>query len=280
MSESDSPSHDRSFEQLPKLPSSDVLLASAVRFLIDGGEEDAASVLLSCSLSLDVHDDGWWGGKPAYVLDVTLIGPRDAYEILNKLDHEVTVQVRRAFEAVIPPDTGLGDISAQAGLVEIDPDWRTELLEIARGRGVHNQAVREAPKNWRNLRFRSESEVRIAQPLDRAGVLFLPNCMARLGVESDRKNREADFLVCAAGGDPRSRRRAVPSTVTHRSRPRARPALPRSRHPGGRALRRQPVLRAARRRRQPLPASPDLVLGDGPWSRSSAHRGMPSSWRT
>jgi hypothetical protein len=199
MSESDFPSHDRSFEQLPKLPSSDVLLASAVRFLIDGGEEDAASVLLSCSLSLDVHDDGWWGGKPAYVLDVTLIGPRDAYEILNKLDHEVTVQVRRAFEAVIPPDTGLGDISAQAGLVEIDPDWRTELLEIARGRGVHNQAVREAPKNWRNLRFRSESEVRIAQPLDRAGVLFLPNCMARLGVESDRKNREADFLVCAAG---------------------------------------------------------------------------------
>jgi hypothetical protein len=72
-------------------------------------------------------------------------------------------------------------------------------LEIARGRDVHNQAVRQAPKTWRNLRFRSESEVRIAQALDRADVLFLPNCLARLGVTDDRKNREADFLVCAAG---------------------------------------------------------------------------------
>ena len=44
-----------------------------------------------------------------------------------------------------------------------------------------------------------ESEVRIAQALDRAEVLFLPNCMARLGVADDRKNREADFLVCASG---------------------------------------------------------------------------------
>jgi hypothetical protein len=185
--------------RLRELPSGDVLLAGAARFLIDGGEEDAASVLLSCSLSWDATEDPdpWWD-KPHYGLDVTVIGPRAAFEILGNREHEITVQVRRAIEAVIPPDTSLGDFSAQAGLLDIDPDWRTELLEIARGRGVHNQAVREAPKNWRNLRFRSESEVRIAQA-DRAELLFFPNCMARLGIESDRKNREADFLVCAAG---------------------------------------------------------------------------------
>jgi hypothetical protein len=186
----------------PWLAPNDVLLASAARFLIDGGEEDAASVLLSCSLTIDQPPEEMFSLSDSAVyqpLEVRLTGPRAAYEILDNADHEVTVQVRRAIEALLPPDAYLRSLSAYCEFAEIDPDWRTELLEIARGRGVHNQAVREAPKTWRNLRFRSESEVRIAQALDRAEVLFLPNCMARLGVADDRKNREADFLVCASG---------------------------------------------------------------------------------
>ena len=51
---------------------------------------------------------------------------------------------------------------------------------------------------WENLRFRSHTEIRIAQALDRRKVLFLPNCAARLGF-SQRQNREADFLVCDKG---------------------------------------------------------------------------------
>jgi hypothetical protein len=193
--------HNRRRESLdPTLASDDVLLANAARFLIDGGEEDAASVLLSCSLSCEFSGAvDRWDGRDIPEIDVCLTGPRAAYDILNNWEHEITVQVRRAIAAVLPHDTTFGHLSAQAGLLEIDPDWRTELLEIARGRGVHNQAVQKAPKNWRNLRFRSESEVRIAQALDRADVLFLPNCLARLGLGDDRKNREADFLVCASG---------------------------------------------------------------------------------
>lgn len=49
------------------------------------------------------------------------------------------------------------------------------------------------------MRFRSESEIRIARALDKAAVLFLPNCRARLGVGAERTNREADFLICKAG---------------------------------------------------------------------------------
>jgi hypothetical protein len=187
---------------LSKLPSSDVLVASAARFLIDGGEEDAASVLLSCSLSWDVNEDTdpWFRDRPRYLLDVTVIGPRAVFEILRNPEHEITVQVRQAIEAVIPSNTSLEGLSAQAGLIDIDldPDCRTEMQQIARGHGVHNQAPR-AVKTWRNLRFRSESEVRIAQALERAAVLFLPGCIARVGAESDRRNREPDFLVCADG---------------------------------------------------------------------------------
>src|ERR1039457_2940753 len=43
----------------------DVVLASAARFLIDGGEEDAASVLLSCSLEFWPSGDTWYDGDEA-----------------------------------------------------------------------------------------------------------------------------------------------------------------------------------------------------------------------
>ena len=49
------------------------------------------------------------------------------------------------------------------------------------------------------LLFRSPVEVTIAKALDRHRVLFLPNCMARLGFPDSRENKEADFLVCYEG---------------------------------------------------------------------------------
>jgi hypothetical protein len=53
--------------------------------------------------------------------------------------------------------------------------------------------------HWQNLRFRSVSEAKIAQALDRAGVLFFPNCIGRLTTTQGRQNRECDFLVCYDG---------------------------------------------------------------------------------
>jgi uncharacterized protein YjbI with pentapeptide repeats len=52
---------------------------------------------------------------------------------------------------------------------------------------------------WENLRFRSKTEIKIAEALDRAGVLFLPNCLARLNTPNGRENKEADFLICYNG---------------------------------------------------------------------------------
>ncbi|MBF2028153.1 MAG: hypothetical protein IGS48_15540 [Oscillatoriales cyanobacterium C42_A2020_001] len=62
---------------------------------------------------------------------------------------------------------------------------------------VHNQAF-EARNYWlhEGLRYRSQPEVCIAKALDKAGVLFLPNCMARLSDRHGRRvNREPDFLI-------------------------------------------------------------------------------------
>lgn len=184
-----------------ELLNDDQILASAVRFLIDGHEEDAASVLLSCSLNIWDSGDSWYvGSETTHGLHVDLTGPRAAYEILQDYNHAITKSIKQALAAVLPENTYIRHFTSRAELIDIDPEWRTELLEIARGKGVHNQAIGATSiRMWSNLRFRSASEVHIAQALDRAGVLFFPNCKARLGYSGNRRNREADFLICHEG---------------------------------------------------------------------------------
>ena len=52
---------------------------------------------------------------------------------------------------------------------------------------------------WERLRFRSKHEIKIAEALDRTGVLFVPNSLARLTTPKGRENKEADFLICYNG---------------------------------------------------------------------------------
>ncbi|NEQ23591.1 MAG: DUF3102 domain-containing protein [Microcoleus sp. SIO2G3] len=70
--------------------------------------------------------------------------------------------------------------------------------DIEPTRNVHNQGI-GARYTWENLRFRSKEEVEIAEALERAGVLFSPNCKVRLNTPEGRDNEEPDFLVCYNG---------------------------------------------------------------------------------
>ncbi|OUL25440.1 hypothetical protein BV378_15320 [Nostoc sp. RF31YmG] len=56
--------------------------------------------------------------------------------------------------------------------------------------------------NWEEIQFRSIPELKIAQALDQAQVLFLPNCLVRLNGSikiQSRVSKEPDFLVCYQG---------------------------------------------------------------------------------
>jgi hypothetical protein len=199
-------------------PSNDQILASVVRFLIDGHEETAARVLLACTMEVQSRGRQWLSiehndfGYHHY-FDVKLKGPRIAYDVLRNEKHAITIAVGQALVAVLSSIACVSEYGDEvflpayietwvpaAEVINIDPNWRTDLLEIARGEGVNNQATvmspDRIPKTWNNLRFRSMAEVRIAEALDRAGAMFLPNCMARVTSKSGRRNREADFLVC------------------------------------------------------------------------------------
>lgn len=185
------------------LPDMDVLTASAARFLIDGDEQDAARMLLACTLDIKASGDSWYSReeeKTVYAYHVVLTGPRVAYDVLNDDDNMLGQQIYAALAAVLPWDVVVTRFTPRAELVDIDPDWRTELLEIARGLQINNQGTDYGANRrgltWNNMKFRSRSETKIARALDEAGTFFMPNCLARLGQKSNRRNREPDFLVC------------------------------------------------------------------------------------
>jgi hypothetical protein len=181
------------------LPAAGQLIASAAQFLIEGGDEDAASILLSCDVEqMYTVDENLIFGNAGVVLN--LRGPRVAYDCLNDHQHNIYRKVWDSLNAPLPHGWELRELNIRGVVVRnLDPDWHSELLELARGKSVNNQATADASRLWNGLRFRSLTEVRIAEALDRAGVLFFPLCRGRLNGETGRVVREPDFLVCKDG---------------------------------------------------------------------------------
>jgi very-short-patch-repair endonuclease len=182
----------------PEVSFDEKIQASAVQFLIDRQNQEAAFILLSCTLELrDYSDDRYIANYNAI-----LRGPLAAYEIINDEKHPVTKAIEDAFQAVLPIDCYIQNLIAKANLIDVAPDWKAQMLDIALGKEVHNQGIsidNRATIVWQHLRFRSQSEKKIAEALDRAGVFFLPNCRGRLNTPEGRDKKEADFIVCDNG---------------------------------------------------------------------------------
>jgi len=183
----------------PEFSFDEKIHASTVQFLIQVNKNDAAAALLACTFELqeEEHD---WGVCTSY--GVLLRAPQFVYEMLNDKEHPVRNAIVQALEAVLPFEAKLGYLLVRANLVEVAPEWKAQMLDIVLGKEVHNQGVSISNRTmiiWQNLRFRSESEKKIAEALDRAGVLFIPNCLARLTTVEGRKNKEPDFVICHQG---------------------------------------------------------------------------------
>jgi hypothetical protein len=80
-----------------EVPESNRVHASAVTYLIDGHEEEAARILLSCDLEVEAHfvwlapDEGYNDGT----FDVELAASRAIYEIISNSDHSTTKLIQR-----------------------------------------------------------------------------------------------------------------------------------------------------------------------------------------
>jgi len=107
-------------------------------------------------------------------LDGTIIAYQKVSEELQREKQELTEQV-------------------QLLQAQVEKQKLAEDLRQASNQGIN------APYQWNGFYFRSRTEIRIAEALDRAGVLFYPNSKARLNKAEARVNRESDFLVFQAG---------------------------------------------------------------------------------
>jgi hypothetical protein len=182
------------------LPNPDKLLANATHFLVQGQEFYEASILLLSQIEVEfAESDDRWGPTE---LDICFISDRAIFDIITDNDNPHVQNIKKAFNVALPPYMAVSILYGRVEYVNYNSNWRQEMLEIIEGKRPLNQCtpIQDKPRfPWENLFFRSPVEVSIAKSLDKTGVLFLPNCMARLGTPGSRENREADFLVCCEG---------------------------------------------------------------------------------
>ncbi len=178
------------------------LVASIARFLIDGGENEAALVIAGCTMRAVPSSDPWISNGMSGA-EVSVSGPRAAYDILSDEAHPIRKSFMRALEGVLCPDYYVYSVTVAVGRVHPEPGWKNDIAAIARGDHFTNQARdhhSRPPHHWNNLGFRSKTEVVIAEALDANGVLFFPLPSARLALEGEQRGTLVpDFLVCANG---------------------------------------------------------------------------------
>ena len=188
------------------------ILASAIRFLIDGNEREAAAILFSCSVEEIYTQKRQKPGGQYYEAEVVVLRcPRYAYDQLSErlsynegtiYEWDEASDVRRAieaaFKALLPKQNILLEVCAE--LVSLNQNWREEILEYIKGYQTHNQGTFLQEDNtiyWAGFRFASPGEVEIAKALDKRKVLFLPNCKARIFNENGASiSVYPDFLIC------------------------------------------------------------------------------------
>ncbi len=129
----------------------------------------------------------------AYLSDANLIGTNLTNADLSgaKLDGTILSYQKLAEELQREKQ----QLTEQVQLLQAQLD-KQKLAEDLRQ--ASNQGIK-APYKWNGFYFRSKTEIKIAEALDRAGVLFYPNSKARLNKAEARVNRESDFLVFQAG---------------------------------------------------------------------------------
>lgn len=194
------------------LPPAERILADAVDYLIRMEQREAARVLLSCSMyvwedtTFEYDPNNFFDGS----IDVRLTGPVEISNLLSSSrtpPHPLRSVIQDALMMSLPCFYDVGKMDVSPGANIFDPTWRNQLLEKTYETGAREQQVDNQGNDdygnkiltWNTLRFRSETERRIAAALEVAGVMFLPNCRVRLGPPDNRVNREGDFLICHEG---------------------------------------------------------------------------------
>lgn len=194
----------------------DQLLFNAVLYLFQTDKTETAELLLECEFEeyRDEVEDYTYMVKrwttvvllaPAQIKYLLSENNDVAWDDQREIEYYTNFKrnyVVEAFQAVLRRETVIIEPCLQL-VTTIQDEWRDYLRKLVKGEKTSNQGNSSSQRKpvvvWNNLNFWSKAEKVIAEALDRAGVMYFPNCMARLGVPEHRHNKEPDFLVCVNG---------------------------------------------------------------------------------
>ena len=114
----------------------DKVLTSAVIYLLDGKEVDAAKVLSACSLGYRVTNFYFQlgGEDKADSVLIDLACPRVVYEILQNNTNPIREAIVAAIEACLPTNYIFENLIAHVEYIDLAPGLLSELMTIADGK--------------------------------------------------------------------------------------------------------------------------------------------------
>jgi hypothetical protein len=174
-------------------------LAAAAQYLVAAGQHEAARLLASCDLDYYYDQD-----SEKYIYTITLRGSAEfarkyREDVINRSqDGPFRRAIQEALEAVFPNAWNI-NLQVGVGVRELEENWRTLLIAEA-DTSVNNQNPwTKSPIVWHDMRFNSPPERAIAEALERMGVMYLPNCLVRVGNPNNQETFFPDFLICHRG---------------------------------------------------------------------------------
>lgn len=183
------------------------VLATIIKALLDEGHRDTANLLSGCQIT-EIYRENIQFGDP---YDIDSQYRADSYEVkiggsslfckkYADQNDETKPLVNHFLALALGAPQKHIFVTQHLLLLEFDLDWRVKLLAEADTQQVHNQnSYNKDSLIYSGMRFSSPAEISVAKALDNLGVMYLPNCLARVGSKGNRVNRFPDFLICYQG---------------------------------------------------------------------------------
>lgn len=183
-----------------------------VQYLIDGSRREFAGLVVDGELRLVESSDEYSNSYFHYAKAVVYLPHASHRFILDNKDFEEEIRNSLWFilQGNIPCFENEFQINLVTKLLDIEPDWRKTIKYlIANSKDLNQGLITEKafakrdqePIIYNEIKFASNSEIRIAQELEAKKVLFFPLSLAvrRETGNNYKDHREVDFLVCLDG---------------------------------------------------------------------------------
>jgi hypothetical protein len=121
------------------------------------------------------------------------VPPKLHYAIISSYVHEQIAEVIKAVMGSITYDY-------QVDIAKYDVDWRMRLVaEADTGKVTNQNNWVKNPLVYMGMKYSSSPEVKIAEALEKDGIMYFPNCAVRVGTANNRQSYVPDFLILHMG---------------------------------------------------------------------------------